>query len=107
MWQASVADTRDAIIVSWNSEELPYGDARFVVEMCKESQDEDVGDGWTTVAETTESSYMYPATEPGTYEFRVGGKVGSDGEVTYCEQDCDSEGLPSGASDAGGYAGGT
>lgn len=84
--QASVADTRDAIIVSWNSEELPYGDARFVVEMCKESQDEDVGDGWTTVAETTESSYMYPATEPGTYEFRVGGKVGSDGEVTYCEQ---------------------
>lgn len=87
--QASVADTRDAIIVSWNSEEMPYGDARFVVGVHKVSQGESTGnteDGWTTVAETTESSYMYPATEPETYEFRVGGKVGSDGEVTYCEE---------------------
>lgn len=87
--QASVADTRDAIIVSWNSEEMPYGDARFVVGVHKVSQGESTGnteDGWTTVAETTESSYTYPATEPGTYKFHVGGKVGSDGKVTYCEQ---------------------
>ena len=87
--QASVADTRDAIIVSWNSEEMPYGDARFVVQVREVSPGESTGDTeneWTTVAETTESSYTYPATEPGTYKFHVGGKVGSDGKVTYCER---------------------
>lgn len=74
--QANIADTRDAIIVTWGSKEEAYGDGRYVIQVRKDNGD------WKTVAETTESTYTYPATEAGTYEFRVGGKLGSEGEVT-------------------------
>lgn len=78
--QAGIADTRDAIIVTWRSEDAAYGDGRYVIQVKKN------GGEWTNVAETTESTYTYPATEAGTYEFRVGGKLGSEGDITWCEQ---------------------
>lgn len=74
--QANIADTRDAIIVTWGSKEEAYGDGRYVIQVRKDNSD------WKTVAETTESTYTYSTTEAGTYEFRVGGKLGSEGEVT-------------------------
>lgn len=74
--QANIADTRDAIIVTWGSKEEAYGDGRYVIQVKKN------GGEWTDVAETTESTYTYPTKEAGTYEFRVGGKLGSEGEVT-------------------------
>lgn len=78
--QAVIADTRDAIVVSWNSSELPDGDGRYVLQV-RTGDDEE----WQAVAETTDSSYIYYVEAAGTYEFRVGGKLGSEGEVTYCE----------------------
>lgn len=78
--QVNIADTRDAIIVTWGSEEEAYGDGRYVIQVRKDNGD------WKTVAETTESTYTYPATEAGTYEFRVGGKLGSEGDITWCKQ---------------------
>lgn len=56
------------------------GDGCYVVQVRKD------GGEWEDLAETTEMSYTYPANESGTYEFRVGGKLGSEGEVTYCEE---------------------
>ena len=78
--QADAADTRDAITITWNSSVLADGDGRYVVQVRKD------GGEWEDLAETTEMSYTYPANESGTYEFRVGGKLGSEGEVTYCEE---------------------
>lgn len=78
--QAVAADTRDAIIITWNSSVLADGDGRYVLQVKKNNGE------WQDVTETTDTSYTYPATETGTYEFRVGGKLGSEGEVTYCEQ---------------------
>lgn len=78
--QANIADTRDAIIVTWGSKEEAYGDGRYVIQVKKN------GGEWTDVAETTKSTYTYSTTEAGTYEFRVGGKLGSEGNITWCEQ---------------------
>lgn len=77
---AEISDTRDSIIVRWNSSELPDGDGCYVIQVRKDGGD------WEDVTETTESSLTYPAAEAGTYEFRVGGKLGSEGEVTYCDE---------------------
>lgn len=73
--QANIADTRDAINVTWGSKEEAYGDGRYVIQVKKNDGE------WTTVAETTESTYTYSTTEAGTYEFRVGGKLGSNDTV--------------------------
>lgn len=78
--QAVSSDTRDAIIITWNSSVLADGDGRYVLQVRKDNGE------WQDVAETTDTSYTYPVAEEGTYEFRVGGKLGSQGEVTYCEQ---------------------
>ena len=77
--QAVTADTRDSIIITWNSSELADGDGRYVIQVKKDNGD------WEDVAETTDTSWTYMASEAGTYEFRVGGKLGSEGKVTYCE----------------------
>ena len=77
--QAEIADTRDSIILTWNSSELADGDGRYVIQVRKD------GGEWEDVAETTDTSWTYMASEAGTYEFRVGGKLGSEGQVTYCE----------------------
>ena len=77
--QAVTADTRDSIIITWNSSELADGDGRYVIQVRKDNGE------WEDVAATTDTSWTYMASEAGTYEFRVGGKLGSEGAVTYCE----------------------
>lgn len=77
--QATAADTRDAIVISWTSSTEAWGDGRYVIQVSKDGGD------WEDVAETMDVSYTYPVEEAGTYEFRVGGKLGSEGEVTYCD----------------------
>ena len=78
---ADIAETRDGIVITWDCSELAGGDGRYVIQMRRSDSEE-----WEIIAETTESSYIYPATEAGNYEFRVGGKLGNDGEVTWCEK---------------------
>ena len=78
--QAAVADTRDAVNVTWNSTELADGDGRYVLQVRKDNGE------WEDVAETVNTSYVYRTDEAGQYQFRVGGKLGSEGEVTYCEK---------------------
>lgn len=77
--RASSADTRDAIVVNWSISEAADGDGRYVIQVKKDNGEME------NVAETTVTQYTYPVTEAGTYEFRVGGKLGSEGEVTWCE----------------------
>ncbi|MBQ4284315.1 MAG: hypothetical protein IJB96_10365, partial [Lachnospira sp.] len=72
---AEVADTRDSISVTWDIAQAASGDGVFVLEMR-------YNDGeWVVLDETTETSYVYPLTKSGKYEFRVAGKLGSDGEL--------------------------
>ena len=78
--RASSADTRDAIVVNWSISEAADGDGRYVIQVKKDNG------AWKDVAETTVTQYTYPVLEAGTYEFRVGGKLGSEGEVTWCEK---------------------
>ena len=77
--RASSADTRDAIVVNWSISEAADGDGRYVIQVKKDNG------AWEDVAETTVTQYTYPVTEAGTYEFQVGGKLGSEGEVTWCK----------------------
>ena len=77
--RASSADTRDAIVVNWSISEAADGDGRYVIQVKKDNG------AWKDVAETTVTQYTYPVTEAGTYEFQVGGKLGSEGEVTWCK----------------------
>lgn len=74
--RASSAATRDAIVISWSISEAADGDGRYVIQVKKDNG------AWKDVAETTVTQYTYPVTEAGTYEFQVGGKLGSEGEVT-------------------------
>ncbi len=78
--QAVVADTRDAINVTWNSREPADGDGRYVIQVRKD------GGEWEDAAETTATSWLYRTDEAGQYQFRVGGKLGNEGEVTYCDE---------------------
>lgn len=77
---ASGAPTRDAIHIAWSTADLPYGDGRFVIQARKD------GGSWEIIGETQNTSYSYAVTEPGTYEFQVGGRLGSAGEITWCSQ---------------------
>lgn len=44
------------------------------------------GGEWELLTETKETSYRWTPDGAGTYEFRAGGRLGSEGEVTYCEK---------------------
>ena len=82
---ADIADTRDGIVITWDCTEQASGDGRYVIQMRRS----DSGDNWDAaeiIAETTESSYTYPASEAGYYEFRVGGKLGNNGSIDWCEE---------------------
>ena len=43
------------------------------------------GGEWEDAAETTTTSWLYRQMS-GQYQFRVGGKLGNEGEVTYCDE---------------------
>ena len=73
--RAAAVATRDAINVMWNTDDLPYGDAHYVIQMSKDNGN------WETIGESQSTSFLYPTTESGIYKFRVGGAVGSGGEV--------------------------
>lgn len=78
--QAAAAETRDAINVTWNSSELADGDGCYVLQVRKD------GGEWEDVTETTDTFYSYRTSEAGKYQFRAGGRLGSEGEVTYCSR---------------------
>ncbi len=73
--RAAAAATRDAINVMWNTDDLPYGDAHYVIQVSKDNGN------WETIGESQSTSFLYPTTESGIYKFRVGGAVGSGGTV--------------------------
>lgn len=75
---AEPAETRDSIIVSWRYSTAAFGDGRYVIQVKRPGSTV-----WEDLAETTENSYICPATEEGTYEFRVGGKLGNDDTVDW------------------------
>ncbi len=81
---ADIADTRDGIVVTWDCTEQASGDGRYVIQVRRNSTTD--WDDAEIVAETTESSYTYPASEAGYYEFRVGGKLGNDGSIDWCDE---------------------
>lgn len=74
--RAVPVSTRDAINVMWNTSDLPYGDAHYVIQVSTDN-----GVNWETVGESQTTSFLYQTTESGTYMFRVGGAVGSAGTV--------------------------
>ncbi len=75
---ASNAD-RTGILVTWDCSEIATGDGRYVIQVKYE-------DGqWQDAIVTSDLSCTYPAELAGTYSFRVGGRLGNDGEVTWCE----------------------
>ena len=73
--RAVPVSTRDAINVMWNTDDLPYGDAHYVIQASKDNG------SWETVGESQTTSFLYQTTESGTYMFRVGGAVGNAGTV--------------------------
>lgn len=81
---ADIADTRDGIVITWDCTEQASGDGRYVIQVRRDDTTD--WDDAEIVAETTESSYTYPATEEGNYEFRVGGKLGNDGSIDWCDK---------------------
>ena len=74
--RAVPVSTRDAINVMWNTTDLPYGDAHYVIQVSTDN-----GGSWETVGESQTTSFLYQTTESGIYMFRVGGAVGNAGEV--------------------------
>ena len=73
---AVAAGTREAIQISWRISTAASGDGYFLVEARHDGGD------WTEIARTTETSYTYPISEGGTYQFRVSGGLGMNGQGT-------------------------
>ena len=74
---AAAAGTREAIQISWRISRAASGDGYYLVEVQHDN------DGvWTEIARTTETSYTYPISEGGKYQFRVSGGLGMNGQGT-------------------------
>ncbi len=79
--EASATSDRTGILVTWDCTEIATGDGRYVIHV-------KYADGqWQDAFVTSDLSYIYPAKDAGTYTFRVGGRLGNDGEVTWCENE--------------------
>lgn len=72
---AEAASTRDSIAINWSNTTEIDGDGKYVVQVSRD------GSEWTDIAtEITDKTFDYAISEAGTYQFRVCGKLGVNGE---------------------------